>query len=337
MLKPALGDGLIVAQDDVWRAHRRVSVKIMSRSNKAELTSFSKQQINAKIEGWLKSDKPVSIQPDLALLAIDLLVAEVFDHHVAVGDDRVKSSIETHRNTVEKADPLDMLGAPLWLASLRLRLARKVVHDFDRDIHAAIAASKTFAPPAGFSRDAQRDFVVNIMSGFESVATTCTWLLGLIATEPALSAWLTEKLISEEVRYQRINSAVMETMRLFPPLPLIYRKAMNDYQAPSGRIKKGSLVCFSPYVVHRHEALWDKPFQFDPLRSLSNAKHSPFMPFGIGARQCVGKQLGPRLVGEIIHAVLARSRLQPVQSLPVPRAGLSLRPEDPVMIEFSRA
>ena len=335
MLTPALGNGLIVAQDNAWRAHRRVSVKVIRRCNAAELTPFSEQRIESMIDRWTHSPDPVSIQPDLALLAIDLLVSEVFDHHFVVGNDRVKASIERHRMTVERADPLDMLGAPPWLASLRMRFARRIVRSFDGDIHKAIAASKTFSPPAGFNPDAQRDFVINIMSGFESVATTTTWLLGLIATEPRLQKWLRDPNVPKDVRTDRLDGAVLETMRLFPPLPLIYRQAVQDYDAPSGRIKRRSIVCFSPYIIQRHQALWENPLQFDPQRVLSQAKHSPFMPFGTGARQCVGKQLGPRLVSEIVRQVLDKTTLRSREKLPLPRAGLSLRPERPIMIDCS--
>ncbi len=337
MLGPALGKGVIVAEGVAWRRQRRAAIQIVSAANDRAISSFTEDRIAAQISAWQSAPGPVAIQSDLSLLAIDLLAAELFHHHQTIGDSRVLDAIGRHRTLVERADLLDIIGAPPWMKTPRLWRAKRLIGSFDNDIHNAIAQSSKFAPPAGFDAGAQRDLVVNLMSGFESIATTALWLLGLVATHEPLLHWLTDPDISAAERAERMASAVAETLRLYPPLPLIYRQARAAHETRVGIIPAGAMVCISPYVVQRHARLWQDPHRFDPARVMPAAKVTPYMPFGLGARQCVGRQIGPRISALIVSAALSSLRPRLNGSLPVPRAGLSLRPATPLMMAFDHA
>lgn len=342
MLGPALGKGVIVAQGTAWRRQRRAAIQIVSAANdrpanNQAISSFSDDRIAAQVSAWQYASGPVAIQNDLSLLAIDLLAAELFHHHTSIGDGRVLDAIGRHRMLVERADLLDMIGAPPWLTTPRLRRAKRLIGGFDREIHAAIGQSTRFSPPADFDASAQRDLVINLMSGFESIATTAVWLLGLVATHEPLFHWLTDKQLSPAHRADRMASAVAETLRLYPPLPLIYRQARAAHETRVGTIPAGAMVCMSPYVVQRHSRLWSDPHRFDPERVMPAAKITPYMPFGLGARQCVGRHLGPRIVALIVSNVLSSLRPSLHGPFPIPRAGLSLRPATPMMVTFDHA
>ena len=51
----------------------------------------------------------------------------------------------------------------------------------------------------------------------------------------------------------------------------------------------------SPYLMHRNPSHWEKPESFDPERfsAESRSRHTPFayLPFGAGARGCIGGNL----------------------------------------------
>ncbi len=334
MLAPALGRGVIVAEGESWRRQRRAAIRIVAAANEQHTSTFTDDRIAALITHWRSTPGPVAIQSDLTLLAIDLLAAELFHHYKSVADSRVLDAIGRHRVMIERADLLDMIGAPPWLSTPRLRRAKRLIGGFDGDIHEAIRQSSNFSPPADFDAAAQRDLVVNLMSGFESIATTAVWLLGLIATHEPLYHWLTDNHLTPSVRVERMQSAITETLRLYPPLPLVYRQALGDHETRVGIIPRGAMVCISPYVVQRHAQLWTDPCLFDPKRGMPMAKVSPYIPFGAGARQCVGRHVGPRIVALIVSTILAHLRPRLHGMFPVPRAGLSLRPATPLMVAF---
>lgn len=337
MLAPALGRGIIVAEGERWKLQRRAAIRLVAAARERPGVSLVDDRLALQLAAWRAADgAPVAIQQDLVLLAVDLLAAELFRHRVALAPERIAAAVARHRTIVERADLLDMIGAPPWLSSGRLRRARRLVRGFDGDIHAAIRASRDFAAPPGLPPEVQRDLVVNIMSGFESIALTSQWLLGLVAAHPPLHRWLTDPHADEAERTRRLDRAIAETLRLYPPLPLIYRRAHQAHETGVGTIPRGAMVCIAPYVVQRHAAYWPDPLRFDPGRELPAGKASAYMPFGVGARQCIGRHVGPRLVARIVSAVLTELRPRLAAPLPRPRAGLSLRPETPLLLAFER-
>lgn len=339
MLAPALGRGVIVAEGEAWRRQRRASVQIAASarprlSEDSACAATSSDRIAALVDRWADAPGAVSIQPALALLSVDLMACTLFAYSAPVGDQRVLAAIDGHRATVEQVDWLDIVGAPVWLSTTRLRRARSIAGSFDAEINAAIAATETLMAAEDMGPETMRDLVVNLLAGFESVATTATWLLGLIGSHPPLYDWLTDTVVDDVQRAARLTATIRETMRLFPPLPMVYRQALRDHVTPVGLIRKGSLVCMASYVVHRHERLWRDPDTFDPARFLPDERNPAYIPFGMGARQCVGQYVGPVLIARIVSAINARLRPRLAGPLPVARAGLSLRPATSLSLTF---
>ena len=50
-----------------------------------------------------------------------------------------------------------------------------------------------------------------------------------------------------------------EAMRLYPPAPFLSRAAIAEDAVGDLRIEAGTLVTIAPYVLHRHQTLWDEP------------------------------------------------------------------------------
>jgi cytochrome P450 len=69
-------------------------------------------------------------------------------------------------------------------------------------------------------------------------------------------------------------------------------------------IPKGARVFVSFYLIHRHQDFWPQPAQFKPERFLSKDPEA-FMPFGLGQRYCLGKNLA-MLQGPLVLAHLSK-------------------------------
>lgn len=83
-------------------------------------------------------------------------------------------------------------------------------------------------------------------------------------------------------------------MRLYPPVVLIIREALEDDEMCGVPVKKGEIIMIYPWIVHRHRKLWDQPDQFDisrfsPLRKAEQHRFQ-YLPFGAGPRICVGQR-----------------------------------------------
>jgi cytochrome P450 len=131
-----------------------------------------------------------------------------------------------------------------------------------------------------------------------------------------------------------------ETLRLYPPVPMMVRETtapepMRDRVAP-----KGAQVVLSPWHLHRHERLWDNPDGFDPDRfSTDNGRaclREAYLPFSAGARVCTGAGFAMVEGPLLLATLLARWQVAPVAGrVPVPVAHLTVRARQGIVLEVA--
>lgn len=155
-----------------------------------------------------------------------------------------------------------------------------------------------------------REQTLNILfAGHETTASGLSSALFLILTHPNVRGKFMAELHTvlgqappsyaalEKQTYLR--QIVYETLRLFPPVSIFVREALEEIKLPGGILPKGATVMLSPYVVHRQRGLWEEPERFEPERFDSARVMEPpfFLAFGAGARTCAGDQFA-------IHAMM---------------------------------
>jgi cytochrome P450 len=86
---------------------------------------------------------------------------------------------------------------------------------------------------------------------------------------------------------------------------LISRRAVKDDLLGEYLIPENSLVCVSPWLLHRRPDLWSDPSSFNPDRFLQESPRHPcaFLPFSAGPRQCIGQHFAT------LEGVLVLSRM----------------------------
>jgi enediyne biosynthesis protein E7 len=103
-------------------------------------------------------------------------------------------------------------------------------------------------------------------------------------------------------------------MRLYPPAWLIHREPLIEDELGGYRVRPGTLVLISPYLLHRNTAFWEDPEVFDPDRfepALSAVRpRFAYLPFGGGPRQCIGNEFAMMEAVLILCTFLQRYRLQ---------------------------
>jgi cytochrome P450 len=109
-------------------------------------------------------------------------------------------------------------------------------------------------------------------------------------------------------------------------------------------VRKGDMVTVWPWLLHRHETLWNEPDLFDPenFSPAARAKHHRFqyIPFGAGPRICIGQAFAINEALLILAEWLSRYRfrLDPAHQV-APTAAVTLRPKGgmPMYIEPRQA
>ena len=103
-----------------------------------------------------------------------------------------------------------------------------------------------------------------------------------------------------------------------------------------------SLILLSPYVTHRHPALWENPEGFDPERFLpEREKERPrfaYFPFGGGPRLCIGNQFALMEMVLVLATLASRVRLDLAPGFPLHESpAITLRPRPGVWVTAARA
>ncbi|GAB0093382.1 Cytochrome P450 4g15 [Sergentomyia squamirostris] len=116
-----------------------------------------------------------------------------------------------------------------------------------------------------------------------------------------------------EMKY--LERCLMETLRMFPPVPIIARQLKEDLKLTSGNytIPTGATVVVATYKLHRMENLYPNPDVFDPDNFLperqSKRHYYAFVPFSAGPRSCVGRKYAMLKLKILLSTILRNYRV----------------------------
>ena len=370
MLRPLLGDGLLTSDGPLWQRQRRTCAPAFRPQQVGRYDGLMVERAQALAARWAAVGEGVAIRVDHDLMDLTLgvvagaaLGSRLEDMGAAFGQavDSVNRLMSHHRPGTG-ADSLDarrrqagFVGARRFLDFLvsSIVTARQLApHAHPEDLLDDLLASSEVGPSAQevASRTELRDQVLTmVMAGHETTAKTLTWTLWLLDENPVVRAALEQEVDSvlagrpateDDVEDLRLTRAVlMESMRLFPPVWLISRRCVQDEVVGGYLVPRGSLVCVSPYVLHRRAESWPDPLLFRPERFLGGQdRHShSFLPFGGGPRTCIGQHFAMLEVVLVLATLLQRLRLTRVPSTQVvPEALVTLRPRDGLTMTATR-
>jgi cytochrome P450 len=186
-----------------------------------------------------------------------------------------------------------------------MREVRDSLYREARAIYAAMpdnamkAALKEFE--AEFGEQAVIEQIVTLLvSGFETSATSAAWMLYRVGQRPDLIARIRQSCDSTSLAPSKmaqdplLAAIVKETLRLYPSSWWFARTAQEDTEVAGVRIPRGASLLLVPWSLHRRPELWDEPEAFEPDRWLRpGVPHDrwSWLPFGSGARACIGRNL----------------------------------------------
>lgn len=190
------------------------------------------------------------------------------------------------------------------------------------------------------------------VAGHETIANALIWAWHFLLHNPAIYKEMSQETAqvlagriptaADLPRLPTTMQALKETLRLHPSVYIISRQALCDVDLGDYYLPTGALVLVSPYVLHRQASVFPVPESFLPSRfEPAREKRLPryaYMPFGVGARTCLGQQLA-LLEGQLILATLAQQvRFTLVDAAPdyAPQPVITLRPPGPMRVRVHR-
>jgi cytochrome P450 len=355
ILRPIIGNGLLLSEGEDWRHQRRTiapalapRVMPMLARHIAGGTARAIERLHAQ------ADAPVDMHAAMQSLALDIAGRSMFSLEMAAYGEEMRAAL--NRYALRHAQPhlLDMLLPPSvpsprdfgrrrfqrdWMALMgRIMEARMQAppSETPRDLFDLMVGARDPETGAAFSHDQLRDQLATlILAGHETTAVTLFWALTLLAQAPAeqerVAAEAATRGFAEDDaaatlgNLPQTRAVVNETLRLYPAAFTMAREAVADDNAAGIAIPRGALILIAPWVLHRHRRRWRDPDAFDPSRFLPGAAAPPrfaYLPFGTGPRVCVGAQFALAEATLALGALMRAFRVELVERRPVLPVGI---------------
>ncbi|HEY0043954.1 MAG TPA: cytochrome P450 [Allosphingosinicella sp.] len=355
LLGRTIGEGLLTADGPLWRDQRRIVAASFTPPAVDALVPVFADVAAAAAQAWQGGVRDMGIESTAATM-------RVISNALFSGDPRLTSEAAM-RHIAEALDGISearlqiLLGLPVIPMSRKGRAAHRgqtylretltaVVRDrlagggpddflggLIRDLHARFPADQALA----LAVDNAATFY---LAGHETTANAITWTLFLLSEQGELQeqaaaeaqAALTPGADADlPDRLPLLRRILEESMRLYPPVPRLDREALGPDTLGGVPIVPGEIVSIWPWLLHRHQALWDDADAFMPDRFAPEnrgARHRfQYLPFGGGPRLCVGMRFAMAEALTILATWLARWRFAPVPGREVRPSGLvTLRP-----------
>lgn len=360
------GEGLLTAQLEPWRKQRPLVQPAFHHETLHDIVSHVGQACERLCARWQSLPDGAVVDVDAAMMHTALEVVG----HALFGTDLSQDADVLATSTLEALDVVVArarvpLTPPAWLPTPANRRLQRAMGKLDGAVAAMLAARGEVTQPRDMldllitARDTDgsrletwqvRDQVVTfIVAGHETVASALTWAWSLLAQRPDLMARLHDEAVAvlggrpptlaDLDRLPFARAVFDETLRLYPPAWLITRNAMDDDVLAGWRIPRGSLIILSPYLLHRHPAIWHEPEIFDPDRFMrGDVERTAFIPFGAGLRQCIGKDFA-YTEGVLLLAGIAQHfslRYPDGVAPPEPNPLVTIRPTDGLHLVINR-
>jgi len=333
VLRPMLGQGLLIAEGRAWKHQRRTLAPAFTPRAVSTLVPHmiaATDQAIAKLDAV--SHAPVDLREAMQRMTLEIAGRTMFSFGMERHGAELRAFVNEYGTRLASPHFLDLLLPLSWptpqdFARARFRkrwtkfvamlmAERRAAGKNDnaplRDLFDLMDAARDPETGQAFSDEQLGDEVATmILAGHETTGTALFWALYLLALDPA-----TQEQVAAEVRDAgsvldidrlKFTRAVLdETMRLYPPAFLIARAAAGPDKIGDLAIEKGDVILMAPWLLHRHEKLWQNPNAFIPTRFMPPAPapdRFAYLPFGVGARVCIGAHFA------LVEATLALAKV----------------------------
>jgi len=370
-LRPLLGNSVFLTNGETWKRQRRIIDPAFEggrlRDTFGAMWAASEAAV-ARLDG--QEGEVVEIEEVTSHAAADVIFRTLFSIPI---EHEVAARVFTRFREYQREQPILNIAAfvplPRWFPRFFSRRTRETAAEI-RALIAGLTAERREEISAGtapddlatkimttpdpltgelFSVDEMVDQVaIFFLAGHETSASALAWTLYMMALYPEWQDKVAQEAQTLETgdfaaatRLKISRDVFRETLRLYPPVPMMVRQASRPERFRDRDVPKGAQLVLSPWHLHRHERLWNNPDGFDPDRwATENGKicqRDAYIPFSAGPRVCTGAGFAMIEGPLILSMILKHFRVERVAGRdPVPVAHLTVRSRDGIWLRISR-
>jgi cytochrome P450 len=366
-LRPLLGDGIFVSDGDHWSRQRRLLSPEFKPKAVHRFLPVLVDAIEALFAEWDRAgDAILDLTVDMMRLTIWGVGSTLFDSDFRAEAERIGRALEV---CLDQAT-LRLMSMGLlrpWIptpGNLKANAAERELDTLVRDLIARVRggdAGGHMLPRllaakdetgAGMTDQQLLDEVKSmIVAGHETTSLALSWAFYLLSRHPEAEARLVEEAsrvlggrrptVDDVPKLEYTRMVLLETMRLYPPVPGVPRIAREADSFDGIDVAAGENVVINIYTTHRHPELWPDPETFDPERFSAARADSilpySYLPFLFGRRVCLGEHFAMLEATLALAMIADRYRVERVDTDPIGTRPIStLRLARPLRVRVRR-
>ena len=339
-LQPLVGDSVFVSSGKQWQRQRRMidaAFSHMRVSRAFDAMSAAVDDYERTLDAQAERAEAFSLEQAMSHLTADIICRTIFSQSLESGAAReIFEAFAKFQDSVANVQigrlwlgrPWAPVKQPAAVRQATGQIRRYLGELIDRrlrapersfaDIAGDVIAARDPETGEGFSREELVDQIgVFFLAGHETTAGALAWALFILSQAPGTLERMRAEIdavagvgpigFEETKRLTFVRNVFRETLRLYPPLAFIPRVALRAGRLGKHAVPRGAMIMISPWIMHRHKALWRNPDRFDPDRFLPAREGelvaNAYLPFGLGRRVCVGAAFA------MVESTLILSRL----------------------------
>ncbi|MCL5115601.1 MAG: cytochrome P450 [Firmicutes bacterium] len=316
---PLIGQGLLTSDEDDWIEQRRALAPVFRPQNISSMRPWLEEAVDQSLQNW-EDGEPFDLESRMLRLSLTLALHTLF-------------ADPSHDDWIPE------IGSDVtWLMDHFYRRSRSVwrfpynVPGFNRRYHAhaqrlrrVVDRLTPTTPPFDtvwphVSKERERRYhqtLTLIVAGFETTGHAMAWAIDLMARHPAVESKVLQEsgqdVFPTPETHPWTHAVLLESLRLYPPVWLLSRRAVHDVTLGDLRLPERSITLISPWLMHRNADVYPEASHFRPERWLGWKPESPydFIPFGAGPRRCIGEHLALTEALMAVSRIVNRYRLIP--------------------------
>jgi cytochrome P450 len=350
LLRPGTGEGLLLAEGAVWRQQRRMLSPAFTPRAIDRLFPHFHAGAARLVETLGRVGPRVNLAREFQRATLDIAARAMFSVETSGRGAALDALLGEFQGRYGRPTFWDILArhdddfpwfergrrafSRRWFAEIdglvAERLTRPPAEDA-KDVLDLLLAARDPDTGQGLAPDEVRNQIATFLgAGFETTARGLFWTLYLLAQDPAGQDAIRAELaalgggprtLADLDKLPRLRAAWLETLRLYPPAPIMTRRALAADDAAGIEIPAGAELIIAPWLLHRHRAYWRDPEIYDPGRFApgweKRVTRDAFIPFGLGPRVCIGAAFATAEAAVMLAALLGAWRVTLADDRPV--------------------
>jgi cytochrome P450 family 110 len=192
----------------------------------------------------------------------------------------------------------------------------------DRDDILTLMIAARYDDGSAMTADELRDQLhLLLFAGHDTTSTALTWAFYWLDRQPEVRAELVRELDAlgpdpepaAIASLPYLDAVCKETLRIHPVVMHVGRLVREPFTLGRYEVPAGTTVMASALILHDREDLYPEPRRFRPERFVERSfGPSEFIPFGGGARRCIGAALAMFEMKVVLGTLLRTHPLQAV-------------------------